>query len=275
VQCHQRLHETAGEPGQRFRTGWIGSTAVSEATFDGNLALPAHAHDTPVLAVFLAGAMGIEFACRQHDCGPCTVQVHPAGEPHAQYYGPAGARMLVVQPVFERQDTPRALSRLIDRISNVRHAGIADLAQRAVLELRCPDQLSPLALEALVLEILVAAARLTPQPARPDALPAWLERAAELVHDRFREHLQLGEIADQVGVHPGHLARSFRRHYRLPLGTYIRRLRLGWAARRLGESDEPIASIALSAGFADQSHFTRVFRRYAGATPAQARQNRR
>jgi AraC-like DNA-binding protein len=35
--------------------------------------------------------------------------------------------------------------------------------------------------------------------------------------------------------------------------------------------EEPIARIALDAGFADQSHFTRAFRRYAGLTPAQYR----
>lgn len=263
------------EPGQNFRTGWIGQTAVSEAEFDGDLALPRHTHETPILAVLLSGSMEINLGRHQHDCGQCSVQVHPAGEPHAQKYGRSGASMLVVQPVFERADTPAALHELVAGVSNIRHAEITDLARRAVLELRCPDELSPLALEAIVLEILVCAARLPPDRRSFCALPGWLERAAEMVHDRFRERLQLSEIADEVGVHPGHLARAFRQHFRLPLGNYMRRLRLGWAARRLGESNDPIVKIALEAGFADQSHFTRVFRQYSGTTPAQMRLNRR
>lgn len=260
---------------QIFRTGWIGPTAVSEATFAGNLFLPRHTHDTPVFAVFFGGSMEVKLGRREHMCRQCTVQVHPAGEPHAQKYGPAGARMLVVQPVLDRPDTPAALNDLIAGVSNFRHAGIADLASRAALELRCPDQLSPLALEAIVMEILLCAARLPLDRRCAFALPGWLERATEMVHDRFREQLQLSEIADEVGVHPGHLARSFRQHFRLPLGTYIRRLRLAWAADRLGKSDDPIVNIAFEAGFADQSHFTRAFRQYSGVTPAQMRRNRR
>lgn len=260
---------------QVFRTGWIGQTAVSEASFADNLVLPTHTHDTPVFAVFFGGLMEFSLGSRDHMCRQCTVQVHPAGEPHAQKFGPAGARMLVVQPVLERPDTPAALRELIARVSNFRHAGIADLAARAALELRCPDRLSPLALEAIVMEILVCAARLPTDRRCGSALPGWLERAAEMVHDRFREQLQLSEIADEVGVHPGHLARSFRQHFRLPLGTYIRRLRLAWAAHRLGKSDDPIVNIAYEAGFADQSHFTRSFRQYSGVTPAQMRRNRR
>lgn len=260
---------------QVFRTGWIGSTAVSEASFAGDLFLPRHTHDTPVFAVLFGGSMEVSLGRREHMCRQCTVQVHPAGEPHAQKYGPTGARMLVVQPVLERADTPAPLHDLIARVSNFRHAGIADLASRAALELRSPDQLSPLALESIVLEILVCAARLPADRRCSPALPGWLERTAQMVHDRFRERLHLSEIADEVGVHPGHLARSFRQHFHLPLGTYIRRLRLAWAAHRLDKSDDPIVNIAFEAGFADQSHFTRAFRQYSGVTPAQMRRNRR
>jgi AraC family transcriptional regulator len=57
----------------------------------------------------------------------------------------------------------------------------------------------------------------------------------------------------------------------VPIGAYVRRLRLDWAASRLKMADEPIARIGLEAGFADQSHFTRAFKRYTGLTPAEYR----
>jgi len=68
-------------------------------------------------------------------------------------------------------------------------------------------------------------------------------------------------------VHPAYLARTFRSHFGTPLGSYARRLRLTWAASQLSSTDDPIARIALEAGFFDQSHFTRAFRQSYGMTP--------
>ena len=50
------------------------------------------------------------------------------------------------------------------------------------------------------------------------------------------------------------------------MGEYARSLRLEWAASRLALDDASLAQVALEAGFADQSHFTRAFRRHAGVT---------
>jgi AraC family transcriptional regulator len=77
----------------------------------------------------------------------------------------------------------------------------------------------------------------------------------------------LAGAAAAGGVHPAHLAREFRVHYRTSVGSYVRGLRLAWAAQRLAGTNDPIADIAVEAGFADQSHFTRAFRSYSGLTP--------
>ena len=82
----------------------------------------------------------------------------------------------------------------------------------------------------------------------------------------------MGDLAASAGVHPDHLARAFRLRFGVPLGTYVRRLRLDWAAGQLsGGGDVAIVHIALNAGFADQSHFTRAFKRHTGLTPAEYR----
>ncbi|HET9787346.1 MAG TPA: helix-turn-helix transcriptional regulator, partial [Pyrinomonadaceae bacterium] len=79
------------------------------------------------------------------------------------------------------------------------------------------------------------------------------------------------EIAHLVGVHPTHLARSFKKHYRTTVGEYLRRLRLDWATRRLSETEDSITEIALAAGFYDQSHFSHLFKQHTGLTPAEFR----
>ncbi len=86
---------------------------------------------------------------------------------------------------------------------------------------------------------------------------------AEERHDNRLGHAG----AHVVGVHPDHLARAFRLRFGAPIGSYLRRLRLDWAAMRLETGDEGISAVALRAGFADQSHFTRTFKRHTGLTP--------
>ena len=88
---------------------------------------------------------------------------------------------------------------------------------------------------------------------------------------RFSETLTLEEIAAVAGVHPVHLASVFRRHYGCTVGDAVRRLRIDYACRQLARSEVSLAEIALDAGFASQSHFTRTFRRLTGTTPAQYR----
>ena len=97
----------------------------------------------------------------------------------------------------------------------------------------------------------------------------------EILHERFLEPPSAHEVATEVGVHPSHLARAFRATYGDSLGGYARGLRLDWAAERLVRTDEPLVVLAADAGFVDQSHFTRAFKRRFGLTPARYRRAHR
>jgi AraC family transcriptional regulator len=202
-------------------------------------------------------------------CPAGTVLTQPAGKRHANHIAPDGARGVVLQ--FDTADgaLPARCLALLDRINHFRDGPIAAAAWSLARELAAPDDVTPLAIEGLVLEILAEAARLDQRIGRPHGkLPTWLIRSTELVHARFREHLRIDEIAHAAGVHPAHLAAVFRRVHRMPLGSYVRRLRVDWAADRLIGTNNPISAIAAEAGFADQAHLTRLFRRVTGVTPA-------
>lgn len=82
-------------------------------------------------------------------------------------------------------------------------------------------------------------------------------------------------MARSVGVHPVHLATTFRRHFGSTIGEYVRRLRIDFATRQIASSEESLCNIALAAGFADQSHFSKVFRQQTGMTPGVFRANLR
>jgi AraC family transcriptional regulator len=128
------------------------------------------------------------------------------------------------------------------------------------------DADSPILAEGLCLELVEAVA--SPASRSTGAVPRWLTQAQELLTDRCAEPLSIRAVAEDVGVHPAHLARSFSRFFRRSPGEHLRRSRVARAEALLFETDLPLAEIALSCGFADQSHFTNVFRRYKGLPPA-------
>jgi AraC-like DNA-binding protein len=70
-------------------------------------------------------------------------------------------------------------------------------------------------------------------------------------------------------VHPVHLARAFRAHRGMTVGDYLRRLRATHAATLLEAPGAALSSVAIQAGFGDQSQFTRTLKRVTGVTPGE------
>jgi len=123
--------------------------------------------------------------------------------------------------------------------------------------------------------ILSAAAAARRKSGHVATMPSWLLRATDFIHAQFRTPLRVEDVAAVANVHPAHLTAVFRETHRMPLYGYLRRLRIEWAAGRLLDTERSIATIAVQAGFADQPHLTRWFRRVLGTTPAAYRASRR
>ena len=244
-----------------------GGLRVTESWHQASSTIARHAHRWATVTILLDGSFEESYPFRRDlVCEAPAVHVRPPGEPHVDRLGAIGAHNLVLELDDRRLESVSRHSDLFEEVRHLQSSELNAITRRLRRELMIDDGATPLALEGLAMEILATASRSTsPPPARP---AAWLKRVHDLLHDRFREpRLSLDELAGVAGVHPVYLARAFRASYDASPGEYLRRLRISWAAEQLRSTGRPLAAIAVEAGFADQSHFTRVFRAAYGAPP--------
>jgi AraC-like DNA-binding protein len=92
------------------------------------------------------------------------------------------------------------------------------------------------------------------------------EQLRALLDAHLLETLTLAAAGRRLGASPAHLVRSFTRTFGVAPHAYRLGRRIEFARQRLLEG-QPVADVAISAGFYDQSHFTRHFKRHVGTTP--------
>jgi AraC-like DNA-binding protein len=101
-----------------------------------------------------------------------------------------------------------------------------------------------------------------PAPAKPDVA----HQLRDLLDERFREKVTLRQAADAVHAHPAHLVRMFSREFGISPHQYLTGRRVD-LARQLLLDGLPPGDAAAAAGFFDQSHLNRTFRRLLGTSP--------
>jgi AraC family transcriptional regulator len=199
-----------------------------------------------------------------------NVRVSPPGDAHACCYGNAGGQCLVIEPVsILDDDVPAPLEPVI-----LEDERIVMLAARVYREMRtdAPQSLSGLVIESIALEVLAQSARLE-RPRAERRPPAWLQQLQDYLASDLTVVPDLATLARLAGVHRVHIARAFREHLGCTVGDYVRRLRAVRACELLTATSVPLTDVAMRTGFFDQSHMTRVVKRYLGTTPAALRRN--
>ena len=95
-----------------------------------------------------------------------------------------------------------------------------------------------------------------------------LRRTREHIEQRLAHKISLRELADIAGLSAGHFSRAFKQSVGMSPHRYLLRRRITAATDLIRNTDLSLAEVALSVGFSDQSHFTRVFARESGETPS-------
>ena len=256
--------------------GWMrsrgptGGVELLRAWFSGR-AFAKHRHDTYAIGVTEVGVQTFDYRGRVESSLPGQVVVlHPdeAHDGRAGSEGGFGYRIVYVDPgriaaaVRAVRGRPAPLPFVREPVSDN-----PTLARAVTAAFQLP--LEPLALDALILRLAEGLLEGDPHggagalPQRLDH-PA-LERARAFLDSRL-SIVRSAELEAITGLSRYELARQFRALYGTSPYRYSLMRRLDFARSRL-RGGMPLVEVALAAGFADQAHFTRIFRSTCGVTP--------
>jgi AraC family transcriptional regulator len=245
----------------------VADVLLTEVRHTAAKSVDEHQHEASYFSLLLEGAYeerGDGFDLRYE---PYTLVFHAAHTPHQD-------RMLGPSRFFAVDLLPRwetVIAELGGARAHVFELSGGDpvwLVLRLYREFLARADAAEATVEALAYELCAhVAARSTEEPHEP----AWLAQADAAVHDGFRQPLDLKQVAANAGVHPTHLCRAYRRFRGHTISDAVIGARVQLVARRLADSDESLAEIAADAGFTDQSHMTRIFRRVTGSSPGDHR----
>ncbi len=144
-----------------------------------------------------------------------------------------------------------------------------------------PDEPQPMYLDGWAMQVLAHMRRAgraaqSRRPARTSGLAPWqLRRAKEMLLADISEQLPLTDVAAACRISVSHFARAFRVSTGVPPHQWLIASRVNNARDLLAQSETPLAEIASMCGFADQSHFSRLFARAHGTSPGTWRREHR
>ncbi len=254
------------EPGQ-----WYGE--VERSTVVGGIHLSVVRHRQPrsialhehVYSYFLMPFAGGYRETRDGvtiEYDPFSLAFHPAGFVHSD-------EVLAPEAFFAielQTDWQTRIGHLFDLSAwrfELQHGEAVWLAVALLQRFLNDDLGDAFEVDAVVSEMLGIALRVGDSD-RPQR--AWVAEVKRLLRERYVERLGLEELAQRVGIHPASLARGFRIDEGISVGTYLNRVRVQEACRRMVDSSS-LADVAGACGFSDQSHLTRVFKSVTGSPP--------
>ena len=271
-QGHEETCAQADFAGTSMAVRQVPGFRLIENHYAAGVELPRHFHEKACLSYVLEGSYTESFGAgssvlRQ----PGGLHFLPPGQKHANVFK-ENTRCLIVEIEHDALQRVAKHSKGLDRPGEIRGMASTWLAQRLDQEFHQNDPLSLMSLEGILLEILADGARNAGGTGPVKMVPRWLRIAREYLESNFLRPLSLSEVASVASVHRVHLSREFRRHFSTTVGEFLRKKRVEHACHLVSRTNEPLADVAMTCGFSDQSHFSATFRRQVGLTPGRFRQ---
>jgi AraC-like DNA-binding protein len=262
-------------------SSWIASTVPVDGVelFSAWFAGPAyrkHRHDTYAVGVTDSGVQVFDYRGSVHASTPGQVVVLYPDELHdgrAGGDGGFGYRILYVEPIL-LSDAIRTLRGRPSPLPFLREPVSTNATLSEVIAEAFRFPLEPLAIDSLIVGLARGLMAQEEDMARPTVSrrvdAAAVERARQFLDAQRTRVVHSTELESITGLTRYDLCRQFRTMLGTSPHRYLLMRRLEFARDRI-HRNRPLAEVACDAGFADQAHFTRVFRSAFGLTPARYR----
>jgi AraC-like DNA-binding protein len=256
------IWSTEAEGGVELLQAWLQGVAYHK-----------HRHDTYAIGLTDTGIQAFDYRGAVHISTPGQVVVLHPDELHDGHAGTEegfGYRILYVDPAFIFEAV-QALCGSGGTLPFVRPPVVRNRKLSAAITEAFQGTREPLALDSLMVQLAEGLLEADPcgkRVARPRHLDGVaLERARQFLDAEKTRVVRSLELEAVTGLTRYELARQFRVRYGTSPYRYLLMRRLDFARAQLSRS-RPLVDVALEAGFADQAHFTRMFKAAFGLTPA-------
>jgi len=257
---------SGGAEVRAWRPGLSGVVEVLHAHFPSH-AYPSHTHDAWTVLIVDEGVVRYDLDHREHGLAQAQVSLLPPHVPHdGRSVRPEGfrKRVLYLEPdrlgdnlIGAAVDQPEYVDPLLRQRIHQLHGVLLDGRE----DLEAQSRLT------LIEERLGQHLRrhVVDPPDQGD--PTVASRLRDVLDASVPAGITLDDASKLVHAHPAHLVRAFSREYGMPPHRYLTGRRVDLARRYLLDG-HPAAEVATLAGFYDQSHLNRHFRRMLGVPPA-------
>jgi AraC-like DNA-binding protein len=262
---------------KEFARIWRHSALSGVELFHGsyrNHAFARHYHAVSAIGVVDRGVMGSYCRRANHVAPAGTVILFNPGDVHAP--GPAndggwGFRTFFLEEaLFQKRSLEFGAKPFRFVKPFVQDRRLADRLFR--LHRKLEENGTSLEFESSLLDILAQLAQrhvcVSTSAHSAEDEPTKVRRASEYIDAYYWQDVTLEKLSEVSGLSTYHLLRCFRHVVGLTPHAYLIQMRIE-AAKALLRSGAALTTVAASTGFADQSHFSRHFRRIVGGTPGQ------
>ncbi|MFG0258315.1 MAG: helix-turn-helix domain-containing protein [Phycisphaerales bacterium JB043] len=215
--------------------------------------MPTHIDHSPRISVILRGDVEEATSTQLHRRGCLDSVIKPATAPHSTRIGPDGALIFSIR--FDVDILP----------INQYHWKNDSALTRLLLRFHAEATHSPM-VNSDLLEQIMSHASDYPQSDDP---PMWMSSLEETLRTIAQRGGSIQQAAEACGVHPVHFSRACRQHLGTTPSHLVRQYRVQLATRLIARGRQPLSEIAYDAGFCDQAHMCRVFRKITGVSPTQ------
>jgi len=248
----------------------FGKFVITKTYYSPGLLLKEHLHRNPILSIILLGSLTETYQNFTCKCNSKSILYKPALEKHENIISKNGCHCLNIEFSKSFIQKLRKNGFKIDQVMTLPENKNNSIIIRLQNELKISDYYSVLALEGIIMEMFAELYRhkyLMMSKKYPD----WFNQVLKDMEKLHERDITIEGLADNAGIHPAHLIKTFKKYFRITPAEYMRQKKISLVCEELLLEKKSLIQIALEQNFSDQSHFNKFFKKYTGITPSQYR----